>query len=275
MTDRTFILHGPLRDLNAYRAFAGLACRLQPHGRVLVNIAAVSDKAWYEVPEGGSPWHEYAAYNPAVFKFFPHPKIAPHLPTDWVAQNRALLLAKVAMLRELGLEAAFWGYEVAFLPESFFEEYPHFRGPRMDHPRRSRKEAFAFCSDLEETREMIAWMMAELKRNAPELAAYIWRTNDAGGGLCWAAAQYSGPNGPRHCQHLNVGVRVRNLVEALQRGAREGGGEIAVHLDHSNFWQREDRIIAPLLPDNTHFYQYEDGIAYLSTSFHAQYPILG
>ena len=272
---RTFILHGPLRDLTQYRAFAELAARLQCYGRVLVNVAAVSDKAWFELPEGGSPWHEYAAYNPVLFKFFPHPKIAPHLPGEWVARNRELLLGKAAILRELGLAAAFWGYEIAFLPESFFAEHPHLRGPRMDHPRRSRKEAFAFCPDLDETREMTAWMMAELKRNVPELSAYIWRTNDAGGGLCWAAAQYSGPNGPRHCSHLSAGERVRDLVETLQRGAREGGGEITVHIDGSNFWHREDELVARMLPERTFFYQMDRSVTHLSTGLGAFYPIRG
>ena len=295
---RTFIFHGPLRDLAQYRAFAELAGRLKCCGRVLVNVAAVSDKAWFELPEGGSPWHEYAAYNPALFKFFPHPKIARHLPEEWVARNRELLLAKAAILRELDLGAAFWGYEIAFLPESFFAEHPHLRGPRMDHPRRSRKEAFAFCPDLEETQEMMAWMMAELVRQVPELGAYIWRTNDAGGGLCWAAAQYSGPNGPRHCQGLTAGERVRNVVEALHRGAAAlqqaqgrpcperkghpersrgaaGGGEVEVHIDHSNFWQREDELVARMLPEGTRFYQRDRAVAYLSTGLHGFYPVLG
>ena len=272
---RTFILHGPLRDLAQYRAFAELATRLQCYGRVLVNVAAVSDKAWFELPEGGSPWHEYAAYNPALFKFFPHPKIAPHLPEEWVARNRELLLAKAAIVRELDLGAAFWGYEIAFLPESFFAEHPHLRGPRMDHPRRSRKEAFAFCPDLEETQEMMAWMMAELVRHVPELGAYIWRTNDAGGGLCWAAAQYSGPNGPRHCQGLTAGERVLNVVGALHRGAAAGGGEVEVHIDHSNFWQREDELVARMLPEGTRFYQHDRAVAHLSTGLHGFYPVLG
>ncbi len=275
VNDKTFVLHGPTCDLRRYREFAELACRLKQYGRVQVNIAAVSSKAWHELPEGGSPWHDYADYNPADFKFFPHPSIAPHLPGDWVARNRELLLAKAAVLRELELEAAFWGYGGAFLPESFFEQHPHLRGPRIDHPRRSRKEAFALCLDLDETRDMTAWMIAELKRNVPELSSYIFRTNDAGGGLCWAAAQYIGPNGPRHCQHLNAGVRVRNLVETIQQGAREGGGEIAVHIDGSNFWQGEEDMIIPLLPPNTLLYQRDRSVAHVSTGLHANYPVLG
>jgi len=273
--ERVFILLGPMREVAAHRAFAEMAARLKPYGRVQVNIAAVADKCWHEIPEGDSPWHEYAAYNPALFKFFPHPKIAPHLPAEWVARNRELLLAKAAVLQELGLEAAFWGYEGAFLPESFFVEHPHLRGPRIDHPRRSRKEAYAACLDLPETREMTAWMMAELKRNVPALASYMFRTNDAGGGLCWAAAQYIGPNGPRHCRGVGTGPRVRNLVEALHQGAKDGGGDITVHIDHSNFWQNEEDLIAPLLPPGTFFYQREGRVAHLSTSLHSSYPILG
>jgi hypothetical protein len=270
---RTFLLHGGLTSLDEYRRFAQLACRLKPRGRVQVNISGIAEKACYEIPEGGSPWHEYASYNPALCKFFPHPAIAPHLPAPAVAANRALLLAKATLLRELGLEAAFWGYEGAFLPESFFVEHPHLRGPRIDHPRRSCQEAFALCLDLEETREMTAWMMAELKRHVPELGTYAFRTNDAGGGLCWATAQYVGPNGPRHCQGLSAGERVRNLVETLRRGAREGGGEVEVHIDHSNFW-REEAIISALLPEGVPYYDRDPAVCRIDTGLHAHYPIL-
>jgi len=263
------------RNLDQFRTYAELAARLKPYGRVQIAISALADKSWFEMPEGGSPWHEYACYMPAPWKFYPHPRIAPHIPADWVARNRQMLLAKAAVVRELGLEAIFSGKNSEMLPESFFQEYPHLRGPRVDHPRRSRKEAFSWCVDLPETQEMIEWMMAELLRNVPEIKTFISGTNDAGSGLCWAAAQYPGPNGPQHCKNRNVGVRVRDLVETVQRGAQKGGGDIVFRWGNVNFWQNEMDVVLPLLPPNSFINSRDPSLMSVGTLINQNYPFLG
>jgi len=274
--EKTFIFGSRgSKNLEEFRAYAELAARMKTYGRVQIQISALADKGWYEIPEGGSPWHEYACDIPAPWKFYPHPKIAPHLPAEWVEKNRKLLLAKAAIVRELGLEAVFVGKNTHMLPESFFKEYPHLRGPRVDHPRRSRKEAFAWCVDLPETLEMIEWMMAEIKRNVPEISTVISGTNDAGSGLCWAAAQYPGPNGPRHCMNRNVGERVRRLCETVHQGAKLGGGDIVFRWGNVNFWQNEMDVILPLLPENTFIDRRDPSLMSLGTMINQNYPFLG
>jgi hypothetical protein len=190
-------------------------------------------------------------------KFFPHPKIAPYIPADWVAKNRALLLAKADVLRQLRLHAAFSSDDTHFLPEAFFEQYPYLRGPRIDHPRRSNRAEFSWCVDLQETRDMIEWMATELKHQVPEIRTIISHNNDAGGGFCWAAALYSGPNGPSHCANRNAGVRVRDYVEAIHRGAQKGGGDVAIRMD-GNFWQGEDDLVVEMMPPNTYLEEGHD-----------------
>ena len=271
---KTFIFSNASRDLEEFRAFAKLAGSLKPYGRVQIDIGALADKTWHEVVKG-SPWHEYASYSSTPAKFFPHPKIAPHFPADWVERNRALLLAKASVLRELGLEAAFSGKETHFLPESFFRQYPHLRGPRVDHPRRSTKEEFAWCVDHDETREMIEWMTAELKRQVPEIKTILTKTNDAGAGLCWAAALYSGPNGPESCRHRGAGVRLRDLMEAVHQGARKGGGDVDIQIYSSNFWQNEEDVVAPLLPPKTYLDTRDASQMSVGSLINEAYPIKG
>src|SRR5512141_1266234 len=101
-----FIVRNSVRDVNEFREFASIVARLKRIGEVQVDIGVLADKAWHHVPPGGSPWHEFGTYNPALYNYFPHPKIAPHIPADWVARNRELLLAKAAVLRKEGLSAA-------------------------------------------------------------------------------------------------------------------------------------------------------------------------
>src|SRR5688500_2101640 len=160
--DKVFIINAPIRNLDEFRKLAKQALRLKPYGRVQINISTLADKSFHEIPEKGSPWHEYASNNPSPFKFFPDPKLVPFIPAEFVKKNRQLLLDKAKILRELGLEAAFFGYEPNFLPAAFFEAYPDMLGPRVDHPRRSTEKAFAPCTNVKETQEMYTGMMAEM-----------------------------------------------------------------------------------------------------------------
>jgi hypothetical protein len=245
----TIIVTTPTRDLAEFDAVAALAARLKRQGRVQVNIAALARASRYEMPPGGSPWHAYAAYNPALEKFVPHEAIAPHLPADFVADNRELMLEKAAILRRHGLGAAFWNYLPNFLPESFFEAYPHLRGPRTDHPRRSTVEAFAPCVDHPHMLAMIREMTAELVRLVPELGTFYFKTNDAGPGLCWSHWQYAGSNGPASCRGRAMGRRVRDMIDAVCSGAAEAGGALRVHFS-GNFSAGELDDIAAQLPDH-------------------------
>jgi hypothetical protein len=129
---KTFIFHNSIRDLSEFRGYAEIASRLTPYGTVELDIGVLAEKSPTHMPGFRSPWHDYGAYMATMWAFFPHPALAPHLSSDWVAKNRALLLGKVAILEEMGLEAVFSANESQFLPESFFREYPHLRGPRVD-----------------------------------------------------------------------------------------------------------------------------------------------
>ena len=272
--EKTFLFLNSSRDLKEFRAFAEVASRLKRYGQVQIDIGVLADKSWYEMPQGGSPWHEYAAQASCMAKFFPHPAIAPYIPAEWVLKNRELLLAKAAVLRGLGLDAAFSSDDTHFLPEAFFEKYPTLRGPRVDHPRRSKREEFSWCVDQKQTRDMIEWMAAELKRQVPEIKTIMSHNNDAGAGLCWAAALYSGPNGPAHCAGRSQGIRVKELAEAIQQGFEMGGGKVKLRLD-GNFWQHEDDIIAPLLPPGTVISGRDRTTIVTGSLFNDAYPIQG
>jgi hypothetical protein len=251
MSPKRFIVHCPTTDLPTFKAVARETLRLQPYGDVLVNISELAAKATHEIPDGGSAWHEYAVHSPALHRVFPHPAMTPYVPADFVRRNQELLLAKADILARLGLGSAFWSVEPCYLPEGFFQAHPHLRGPRVDHPRRTRREEFALCLDLPESQDMAASMMAELRRRVPHLGAFAFKTNDAGAGLCWGAALYPGVLGPAHCRGLSPGQHVANLVAALHKGAAAGGGDVPVFIGHSNFWNNEIYDIVRLLPANT------------------------
>jgi hypothetical protein len=175
---------------------------------------------------------------------------------------------------DFGLSAAFSSDDRHFLPEAFSTQYPDLRGPRVDHPRRSKREELSWCVDQKETLDMIEWMAAELKRQVPEIKTIMSHNNDSGAGLCWAAALYSGPNGPRHCANRGMGIRVKELAEAIHRGAEKGGGKVTFRMT-GNFWEHEDEMIEPLLPPDTYLSQHDPTTVTLETLFNEAYPIQG
>jgi hypothetical protein len=245
--DKTFVFHNSIRDLNEFRAYAQIAARLKRYGNVQVDLGVLAERNPVHTVGVRSPWHQYGAYMATEWAFFPPSKLAPYLPAEWVAKNRELLLAKVAILKELKLDAVFSGTNTQMLPESFFRQYPHLRGPRVDNPVRSGQAAFAWCVDQPETLEMIEGMTAELRRNAPMLQAIEAWNNDSGSGICWLKALYPGPNGPDFCRRRDPGERVRGLLEAMDRGARKGGGPVRI-VEAGNFPAEDVARIKPLLP---------------------------
>lgn len=237
-------------DLDYFRKCAEAAAALKPYGQVQLLINNLAEKSSYEMPPGGSGWHEYTCYMGPVHKFFPHPDIAKHIPAEHVAKNRELLLGKVAILQELGLDALYYGQDPYFLPESFFREFPSLRGARVDHPPRSCEVAHAMCVDQPRSLEVMEWMVAELRRQVPNLGTYLFNTNDAGAGFCWSDYNYPGANGPRKCQTRNMGERMKGFLEAIHRGAEKGGGPVSVRM-RSNISRFECDTLEPLLPPNT------------------------
>jgi hypothetical protein len=271
---KTFIFHNSIRNLDEFRGYVEIASRLKRYGRVQVDLGVLAEKNPVHIPGVRSPWHDYGAYMATAWAFFPHPRIAPHIPAEWVNKNRALLLAKVEILEEFHLEAVFSANETQFMPESFFREYPDLRGPRVDKPTRSGKDEFAWCVDQPDTLEMIEWMMAALKENAPQIQEVHSWNNDSGSGICWLQALYPGPNGPAHCRDRDPGQRVAGLIEAVDRGARKGGGPISVRLA-GNFRGKDREKIEPLLPSCAKFRQGDDSIIVVQTRATEAYPVRG
>jgi len=273
--EKTFIIRNMSHDLESFLPIAEQATRLKPYGRVQIEISALADKSWYEIPQGGSPWHEYACHIAAPWKFFPHPDIAPHLPADWVEANRELMLAKAEVVRKLGLGAMAYAKNSHFLPESFFGQFPALRGPRVDHPRRSRREEFVWCTDLPRTREIVDWMMVKMLENVPEIESIFTGTNDSGSGLCWAAAQYPGPNGPVHCKEIGVAGRVRTLCETVHGSAGKLDRQIVQRWGHTNLWDGEMDLVLQNLPPRTYINAHDKSLIITGTMINDAQPFRG
>ncbi len=277
---QTFIINNCITDLNKFNELVKAASRLKKIGTVQINIGTLADKSFYEIPEGGNPWNEYASNNATLYKFFPDKKIAPFVPAEFIAKNKQLLLDKAKILRENGMEAAFFANEPGFLPSSFFDVYPQSRGPRVDHPRRSNLACFSPCLSVKEMQDIYSNMMVELLNNAPEIKSFYFKTNDAGSGNCWSDWLYTGPNGPDHCKGETTGQRIHELLSAMQNGAAKAGGKLDIYLSFpqgsSNFSDAERNDIQKRLPENCYFKSTpaHETIS-IGIPFSSMYPVTG
>lgn len=237
------------RDIDEFATYAKMVLPLKQFGQVIMTVHTLMKPRPLDLPDGHNAWHEYLTMLPTLTCFFPHPRLQPYLDMDYVRLNQQALAQRVAVLSEHGLGAHITPIIPSFWPEAFFRDNPHLRGPRVDHPRRSRKEEFSPCTDQPEVQDMYRWMMAEMRRHIPMLKTMHWRFNDVGSGFCWSNWLYPGVTGPSHCSHIDTGERIARMFHVLQEGAREGGGEIRISADGCLGGNEGLRIVTGLGPN--------------------------
>ena len=244
-----FVVGYPVRKAADLEGIAKKVEVLKRHGRVNLIVGMVAERTDADLPPGGSPWHEFTVYLSTWQKLFPHSKMRPFLDMKHVARNHALLKDTLKVARRHGYGAATSFHTPFYMPEEFFAKYPQYRGARCDHPRRSRREAYAMCVDHPDVLAMYREMSAEMAREIPELESMTVMTNDAGAGLCWSDWIYAGPNGPAACRHISTAVRVKKLLEAISQGA----GRPIDFLMNGNFSAAEIREMESALGEGFHY----------------------
>lgn len=193
----------------------------------------------------------------------------------------ATLEARCKILRRLRLKAAFHTFEPQMLPEAVFDEHPLWRGPRVDHPQRSRVARFAPSLDNAEVLALYREAMTTLIRRCPEIELLAMRTNDSGAGVDWSRSLYSGRSGNTEFQARPMEQRLLAYFTALQQGAGAAGGSLEVELYNMREPDRA-RTVAPLSrgmavdnlegPAATPFKATVDTVLVYNNFFH---PVLG
>src|SRR5688500_18757028 len=144
----TFVVMSAIATVADFEVLAAQAARLKARGRVEIAVNTLAERTTSDIPPGPTgAWHDYTSTLPSLEKLFPHKDLQPFANMAHVKRNQQLLRETLPILRKHKLAAAVQFHAPWFLPDEFFEKYPHLRGPRIDHPRRSRREAFAICVD--------------------------------------------------------------------------------------------------------------------------------
>jgi hypothetical protein len=265
------IVNYATNDLAAFEQVARAATVLVGQYDVRLVVSHLAQKDTHQLVDPGDPYLEYSANFPDLFHFAPPAEVAPFADPAMVEANVRLAQDKLAILRRHGLKGAFLGREPVYLPESFYAARPHLRGPRVDHPRRSRNPCFALCLHHPEAQALYRAAAEGVLERLSDVDTFYWWTNDSGAGFCWYEHLYPGPNGPQRCREQGPVPAMAAFHAAVLDAARARGvAEPISAMTHTLVWD------APRQPAGAYRYPPEDespGVRSMPSDTSLTYPV--
>jgi len=222
-------------DLADFESFARQA---KKSGATHIVITA-EDLPWayWQMDTPGDPYPAWAISNVGLLKVAPPGALKAFLPKDYSEKVLSILRARCAVLRKLGLKAAFTTFEPQMLPERVYEAHPLWRGPEVEHPLRARVARFAPSIDNPEVLELYRESIRLLLTECPEIEILSLHTNDSGSGMSWSPGLYQGANGSSLYRGGTMYQRYRSFFAALQSGASDARpGRLEIDAE----WVREE-----------------------------------
>ncbi len=114
---RKTLFSAPTASIEEFRAFAAEAKAL---GATHVYISDLPKSTWLWDLDRNDPYPNWGMLMSTVFKVVVPPELERFLPADSARRNLEIIRQRGAVLKELGLKAAFSGKEPAYLPETVF-----------------------------------------------------------------------------------------------------------------------------------------------------------
>ena len=233
---------------NSTEEFRRLAMQAAELGATHVAISDLPKSRWQWDLDLNDPYPNWGMLVTSIFKVVVPEELKSFLPADYAKKNLQIVKERCAVLKELGLKAAFFGKEPSWLPEAVYQAHPEWRGPRCEHPRRARHTYYAPCIDQPEVLAMYRKAVAEFCRQAP-IEVFSLLTNDSGGGICWSVSLYPGQNGPSWCEKRSYADRVVGFMSTIQDGAKDAGLQAEVSMNYGSGYisQAEVASVIPFL----------------------------
>lgn len=210
------------RHADSLASFEAFAKQAKQSGATHIVLTA-EDLPWamWQMDTPGDPYPAWAVSNVGLLKVSIPDALKPYLPQDYSDTVMATLKERSAVLRKLGLKAAFTTFEPQILPERVYAAHPLWRGPQVDHPLRSRVPRFAPDVDNPEVLALYRESIRKLLTACPEIEILSLHTNDSGSGMSWSPGVYQGPNGSSLTRERRMYQRYRDFFGALQAGAAD------------------------------------------------------
>ena len=235
-------------DTSDLKEFEKLVKEAKTAGMTHILISGLLGRTDFQGVDSDSPWCEWSRGTSSIFKHILPEELKDAYPKEYVRTQMDFLKKKHAIVAKCGLKAAYYGNEPHWLNEKVYEKHPDWRGARCENSLRSVGMFFAPCVDNPEVLELYRKAAAKLVKEAPLIDTIMFKSNDAGSGMCWSGQLYVNENGASNCRFRNMGKRVVGFLSAIQEGASISGADAEVFM---NTWfpQAEvESIIANLKP---------------------------
>jgi hypothetical protein len=214
-------------DLAAFEHRAALSKEL---GATQMVVTEDLPLATWEM-DRNDPYPAWFVHHATLFKIFPPADVQPFVDLPYATRVQGIVAKRCAVLKSNGLNAIWNANEPAVLPEAFFVAHPELRGPRIDHPSRSRKEHFAPNVDQPETLRMYRESVQIALRVCPQIETFTWVTTDAGSGFDWTPSLYAGSNGNSNFRDRPIADRVAGFMINVQEAAKQAGHEVRININ--------------------------------------------
>ena len=202
--------------------FERFVIRAKESGATHINLSNEDlPFAKWEYDVENDPYPSWVFTNMGLLKIATPTALKPYLPQDYAEQVLSILEERCKVLRKYGMKAAFKTFEPQMLPEKVYEEHPGWRGPRVDHPSRSRVARWAPDIDNPEVLQLYRESVALLLKRCPEIEILSLTTNDSGTGLSWSGGLYSGSTGNTFNKMRRTDERIFSFFSVFTRSCKK------------------------------------------------------
>ena len=216
------------KDINDFEDFVK---RARASGATHINLSNEDlPFAKWEYDTEGDPYPSWVFTNMGLLKIATPAALKPYLPQDYAEQVMGILEARCKVLRKYGLKASFKTFEPQMLPEKVFTDHPLWRGPRVDHPNRSRVARWAPDIDNPEVLAMYGEALTLLLKRCPEIDILSLTTNDSGTGLSWSRGLYSGASGNVFYMFRRTDERLKEFFSVFQEASKKTGNSLDIDI---------------------------------------------
>ena len=231
------------KDMKDFEEFVK---RAKESGATHINLSNedLPSSRWeYDVKD--DPYPSWVITNMGLLKIATPEILKPYMPQDYAESVMKILEERCKIIRKYGLKASLKTFEPQMLPEKVYVDHPLWRGPRVDHPCRSKVARFAPDIDNPEVLQLYNEALTILLKRCPDIDILSLRTNDSGTGLSWSGGLYSGASGNTFSKSRRMDERIFGFFSALQNAARKSGNKLDI--DIYNTKEEYPEIIATKL----------------------------
>jgi len=238
--DKKIIFDVETRTIEEFKVAAE---RAKAMGVTHMTVGHLPRSRWMWELDLTDPYPNWSMGHTQLFKLVCPPELEKYLPIPFITRCIDIVKSRCDVLNSLGMKGALSSNEPFWLPEAVYRDHPSWRGARCDHPRRSKHSYYSPCIDNPEVLSLYRNAMKELAHNTC-IDFFAFKSNDAGGGICWSNGTYVGPNGPEVCKNRSMSDRINGFLDALIAGGKDAGVEITVSFSTSLGFKAEEPGVA-------------------------------